>query len=203
MELAFSSRTVNYFIAKLSDDQRQEDQTSPSPSSSRAEVEKGTRNQINNTRLYLYISKYLWLHWAWDYCTGKPSTIFKFTFSRSTIISRKKEGEEKFHHILHFYKSIIHSRLTMLGIVYAWRNFIKITTHQPHKEGFYATFRDTYCRKSNMGSWYRPWQHEVGRPTLYPQCHLEKIQTEKYWKGFDITVGLSRRIYNYYLDFEK
>ena len=51
----------------------------------------------------------------------------------------------------------------------------------------------------------RTWahEHEVGRPTLYPQCHLEKIQTEKYWKDFDITVGLSRRIYNYYLDFEK
>lgn len=27
----------------------------------------------------------MWLHWTWDYCTGKPSTIFKFTPSNPII----------------------------------------------------------------------------------------------------------------------
>lgn len=33
-----------------------------------------------------------------------------------------------------FYKSTVHSRLAIFGIVYAVRNFNKVTTHQPHGE---------------------------------------------------------------------
>ena len=54
---------------------------------------------------------------------------------------RKKEEEEMIEILPHFantdfYKSTIHSKLTIFGIVHASRNFIKITTHQPHKEDF-------------------------------------------------------------------
>ena len=116
---------------------------------------------------------------------------------------RKKEEEEKIEILPHFantdfYKSTIHSRLTIFGKVYASRNFIKITTHHLHKEDFMPYLETSIAENPTYD------QDTVLDNMRWKDLVMwRRFKTGKHRKDDDITVGLSRITYDYYLDFEK
>ena len=100
-------------------------------------------------------------------------------------------------------KSTVHSRLTVFGILYAGRNFIKVKSHQPHQTDFKPYLQTLISENplwaSDMGLEHMKWKtilsvlKAVGR----------KYKSSKSLKNFDLSVGYSRAIYDSYLELEK
>lgn len=90
-----------------------------------------------------------------------------------------------------FYKSTIHSRLTVFEILYAGRNFIKVKSHQPHQADFMPYLQ-------TLVSENKSWTSDMGLEDMAWKQILSVLKTmwrkyisSKSLKNFDISVGYS------------
>ena len=102
-----------------------------------------------------------------------------------------------------FYKSTVHSRLTVFGILYAGRNFIKVKSHQPHQTDFKPYLQTLISENplwaSDMGLEHMKWKTILS----VLKAMWRKYKSSKSLKNFDLSVGYSRAIYDSYLELEK
>ena len=121
MELAFSLKSVYNFIDQTSDDEDKE--TSDDEDK---EIEESEET---------------------------PSLTYSPAVQPSNEERKKKKKIEMspIFSDTDLYNSMVHSRMTMFGILYAGRNFIKVTSHQPQPSRVHALFTDIDIGKSEMG----------------------------------------------------
>lgn len=123
----------------------------------------------------------------------EPSSTKKF----------KKKIEVSPHFQDHdFYKSTKYSRLTVFDIIYAGRNFIKISSHQPHSEEF-MPYLETLVEENPT------WADDTNLDTMkwkeiiyVLKAIWRRYKNIKNWKDFELMVSLERTICDSYLEFQ-
>ena len=109
---------------------------------------------------------------------------------------KKKKISPRFAEI-DFYKRTVHSRLAIFGIVYAVRNFIKFTTHQPHGEDL-MPYLETFTAENQSWVCNKRLEDMKWKDLVHILNAIWSFKTGKY-QDFDIIVKLPRTIYDYYL----
>ena len=97
--------------------------------------------------------------------------------------------------------------MTIFGILYAGRNFIKVTSHQPHRAEFMLYLQTLISENptwaNDTGVEDLTWKELLSVLKAMWRKHKSWKSSCKSLKNFDISVGYSRTIYDSYLEFEK
>ena len=177
MELAFSLKSVYNFI-----DQRSNDEDKETSDDEDKEIEESEE-------------------------TPSPSYSPAVQASNEKKKKKKKIEISPIFSDTDFYKSMVHSRMTIFGILYAWRNFIKVTSHQPHRAEFMPYLQTLISENqtwtNDTGVEDMTWKELLSILKAMWRKHKSCKSSCKSLKNFDISVGYSRTIYDSYLEFEK
>lgn len=139
--------------------------------------------------------------------TSSPSYSPAVQPSNETRKKRKKIEISPNFSDTDFDKSTVHSRMTIFGILYAGRNFIKVTSHQPHRAEFMLYLQTLISENptwaNDTGVEDLTWKELLSVLKAMWRKHKSWKSSCKSLKNFDISVGYSRTIYDSYLEFEK
>lgn len=107
-----------------------------------AEAGKGMSETVNVINIFPLTAQASWLKQSFNLFTEIRSSTKKNEKEKSEEkSSMKKKSKQKIDVLPHFqhnnfYKITKYSRITIFLIIYAGRNFIKISSHQPHSKEF-------------------------------------------------------------------
>ena len=205
MELGFSLKSVYHFIDETSDNEvieSKESKATPSPLSTPSVHQQSEASKEKKKRKYHFIEE---ISDNDDNESGEsaatPSLTDTPSVPQQSEASKEKKKKKKKIEIspvftdTDFYKSTVHSRLTVFGIMYAGRNFIKVKSHQPHQEDF-MPYLETLIDTGLDGMKWKELVHIL-------KVMWRRYKSAKKLKDFEISMGYGRTIYDSYLEFEK